>query len=201
MRGFFSGVLMLWLGACAQKNVISQVNQFPLFQPSLISYAARDGAVPLEIHGAVPAGMAAAALAQALHLPGRSGGVRLITQEEMDSAPPAPIRTPAALIRDRLQTMTGAGGHEFRIVLVFDPHFQTLPGKACEAAHEIPAGGGQDIRVLAAFCIGRRLAASGQVRAPAQGATPQSISYAINLLLTDMAHPRPDRGFADTPRR
>ncbi len=192
------GAGILLPGACAQQNIITHVNQRPIFQPSLISYAARDGAVPLEIQGALPAGMTAAELAQAVHLPGRAEGVRLVTEKEIEHASPV---TPAAIIHDRLQWMTGSAGHDFRIVLVFNPHIQTLPDMACEAADEIPSSGGQDVRVMAAFCIGRHLAASGQVRVPAPAVTPASVAHAINLLISDMSTPPPDHGFGSGPRR
>ncbi len=195
-----AGVLLA--GACAQQNVITHVNQRPIFHPSLISYAARDGAVPLEIQGALPAGITAAELAQAVHLPGRTEGVRLIAEKETDHGAPASLNTPAALIRDRLQSMVGTGGHNFRIVLVFNQHFQTLPDKACEAADEIPTSSGQDVGVMAAFCISNHLAASGQVRVPASYASSKGIADAINLLLVDMntAHPN-GRGDTDHRRR
>ena len=180
----------LLLGACAQQNVISHVNQRPVFQPSLISYAARDGAVPLEIHGALPAGMTAEEIAQMVRLPGRTEGVRLITPQNVEPVSPAP----AAIIQDRVLSMMGTGGHNFRIVLVFDPHFQTLPDMACEAADKISATSSQDVRAMAAFCIGSHLAASGQVRVPAAAANPASIVKAINLLLSDMSKPLPARG-------
>lgn len=184
------GAMVILLGACAQQNVITHVNQRPIFQPSLISYAARDGAVPLEIFGTPPAGMTAQEIAQGVHLPGRTEGVRLITGKETGHATPD---TPVALIQDRLQAMIGTGGHNFRIVLVFDPHFQTLPDRTCEAADKISASSGQDTRVMAAFCIGPHLAASGQVRVPAAAVTPASTIHAINLLLSDMSKPLPAR--------
>jgi len=186
------GAMVILLCACAQQNVITHVNQRPIFQPSLISYAAREGAVPLEIHGALPAGMSAQEIAQGVHLPGRAEGVRLITGTQIDSAAHDSPKTPATILQDRVQSMIGTDGHDFRIVLVFDPHFQTLPDMACEAADKIPASSGQDVRAMAAFCIGAHLAASGQVRVPAASVTPASVVSAINLLISDMSKPPPD---------
>lgn len=195
------GATVALLGACAQQNVITHVNQRPLFQPSLISYAARDGAVPLEIHGALPAGMTAQEIAQMVRLPGRTEGVRLSTATQIDSGAHAAPATPATILQDRLQTMIGAGGHNFRIVLVFGPHVQTLPDMVCQAADKIPASGGQDVRAMAAYCIGPHLAASGQVRVPTSAASPASIAHALNLLLSDMSKPPAENGFGSGSRR
>ncbi len=188
------GATIFFLAACAQQSVITHVNQRPIFQPSLISYAARHGAVPIEIFGALPAGMTAQEIAQAVNLPGRTEGVRLITDGKAGHPAPASADNPVALIQDRLQAMIGTAGHNFRIVLVFGPHFQTLPDRACDAADKIPASGGQDVRVMAAFCIGTHLAASGQVRVPTTAVTPAGVTGAINLLLSDMSKPQPSSG-------
>jgi len=190
-KKLFVGAILLLSGGCAQQNTISHVNQSPVFHPSLLSYAARDGAVPLEIHGALPAGMTAQEIAGMVHLPGRSEGIRLAAPQTV--APVSP--TPAAFIEDRLQTMLGSDGHDFRIVLVFGPHIQTLPDRLCDAAEKIPASSGQDVRTMAAYCIGTHLAASGQMRVPASAAAPEGIAYAINLLLSDMSKPPADNGF------
>lgn len=191
MKNLSIGTALLLLGGCAQQNVISHVNQSPFFQPSLISYAARDGAVPLEIHGALPAGMTAQEIAGMVHLPGRSEGTRLATPQKV-----APVSsTPAAFIEEQMQTMLGSGGHDFRIVLVFGPHIQTLPDRLCDAADKIPASSAQDVRTMAAYCIGTHLAASGQMRVPASAASPKGVAYAINLLLSDMSKPPAENGF------
>ncbi|MFZ5929907.1 MAG: hypothetical protein ACOY15_01690 [Pseudomonadota bacterium] len=195
------GATVMLLGACAQQNVISHVNQRPLFQPSLISYAARDGAVPLEIHGALPAGMSAQEIAQGVRLPGRTEGVRLISEKPIDAAANAAPVTPVTIVQDRVQSMIGAGGHNFRIVLVFGPHIQTLPDRVCDAADKIPTSSSQDVRVLAAYCIGAHLAASGQMRVPANAAEPASTIHAINLLLSDMSKPPAENGFGSGSRR
>lgn len=195
------GAMVILLCACAQQNVITHVNQRPIFQPSLISYAARDGAVPLEIHGALPAGMSAQEIAQGVHLPGRSEGVRLIKEKAIDSAANASPVTPVTIVQDRVQSMMGTGGHKFRIVLVFGPHVQTLPDMVCEAADKIPTSSGQDVRAMAAYCIGAHLAASGQMRVPASAATPASTAHAINLLLSDMSKPPAENGFGSGSRR
>ena len=194
MLKILSGATVLLLGACAQQNVITHVNQRPIFQPSLINYAARDGAVPLEIHGALPAGMTAEEIAQMVRLPGRAEGVRLIKENAIDSAANAAPVTPVTIVQDRVQSMMGTGGHDFRIVLVFGPHIQTLPDMVCEAADKIPTSSGQDVRAMAAFCIGAHLAASGQIRVPAAAVTPIGTAHAINLLLSDMSRPQPARG-------
>ncbi len=200
MLKILSVATVLLLGACAQQNVISHVNQRPLFQPSLISYAARDGAVPLEIYGALPAGMTADEIARMVRLPGRAEGVRLISEKAIDPAASA-APTPVAIFQDRVQSMIGAGGHNFRIVLVFGPHIQTLPDRVCEAADEIPASASQDVRVMATYCIGTHLAASGQMRVPASSATQASTAHAINLLLSDMSKPPAENGFGSGSRR
>lgn len=198
MMKILFGALMFLLGACAQQNIITHVNQQPAFQPSLISHAARDGAVPIEILGPLPAGVTAEELAQALRLPGRAEGVRLIPQSQIEPAAPA---TPVAVAHDRVQWMLGNGAHEFRIVLVFSPHVQTLPDMACQAANKIPEASGQDVRAMAVFCIGGHLAASGQVRVPAAAATPASTAHAINLLLSDMSTPPAEDGFGSGGHR
>ncbi len=185
------------LGACAQQNVISHIYQSPVFQPSLISYAARDGAVPLEIHGTLPAGMTAQEIARMVHLPGRSEGTSLITPQNVEPV----SSTPTAIIQDRIKTMLGSDGHGFRIVLVFGPHIQTLPDRLCDAADKIPASSGQDIRAMAAYCSGSHLAASGQMRVPAGAASPASTAHAINLLLSDMSKPPAENGFGSGSRR
>ncbi|MDO9460866.1 MAG: hypothetical protein Q7N95_12235 [Alphaproteobacteria bacterium] len=197
----FAGAGILLVSACAQQNVITHVNQRPIFHPSLISYAARDGAVPLEIHGAPPTGMTAAELAKAVHLPGRAEGVRLITAPGSDRAASASHNTAAAILDDRFKTMLGSEGRDFRIVLVSYPHFQTLPEQACREASEIPSEAGGDVRFMAVFCIGRHEAASGQVRIPAPHTSSKGITDAINLLLIDMSHPQPDGGMESGSRR
>jgi|GEM_PF-1366937 len=201
MKKILFGATMLLLGACAQQNVISHVNQRPLFQPSLISYAARDGAVPLGIYGALPAGMTPEEIAQGVRLPGRTEGVRLIAGTQSDSDTHAEPATPATILQDRVQGMIGAGGHNFRIVLVFGPHIQTLPDRVCDAADKILTSSSQDVRAMAAYCIGAHLAASGQVRVPAAAVTPASTIHAINLLLSDMSKPPAENGFGSSSRR
>lgn len=194
------GASVLLLGACAQQNVISHVNQRPIFSPSLLAYAARDGAAPLEIHGALPAGLTAEELAPALRLPGRSEGLRLVTAQSPDRAVKDSGNAAIALLDDRIKTMLGRDGRDFRIVLLFHPHYQTLPEKACEEASEIPSETGGDVRVMAVYCIGNHEAASGQARILAPYADSKGIAGAINLLLIDMSRPQPDSGFQSGDR-
>ena len=201
------GVALLFLGACAQKNVISQVNQYPLFTPSQLGYATRDGGLPLEIHGAPPSGLSTEQLAAVLHLPGTYATAHFFL---MQPAPPANGLAAADQLFESLclqrvldPALAKSGGTchgPSHMVLVFYPHFQTRPDMACEDANKIVTGNGQDVQVMAAFCIGNRLAASGQVRVPAAAATPDTIARSINLLLSDMLQARQDGGRASDHR-
>lgn len=187
MAGLLAGAGLM-PGACADQSVITHVNQRPLFQPSLLSYGAKEGGLPMEIHGTLPAGMDAAALAGGVHLPGRSEGVRLVTAPK-DQPPPPALDTPVPFIRDRLQAMLGSEGRDLRLVLIFNPHFQALPDWACWAADQIPSQSSENVRVMAAFCVGAHLAASGQLRLPSTVATTQNLAKSVNVLLSDMSTP------------
>jgi hypothetical protein len=184
------------LVGCAEQSLITHVNQRPLFQPSLLSYGAQDGGLPLEIHGNPPAGMDASALAARVHLPGRSEGVRLMTRGK-EQVPPPSLDTPVPFVQDRLRTMLGSGGRNVRLALIFNPHVQTLPDWACSSPDQIPSVSGENVRVMAAFCVGAHLAASGQLRLPSTAATTENLAKSINVLLSDMSTP-PLRGGFDT---
>lgn len=163
--------LMPLLGvACAQQNIITHVNQLPFFAPSHLRYATRDGTLPLEIYGALPAGITPDYLAQAVHLPANYAVTRLVP------SPP------------------GAAADKGRLVLVFQPHFQMHPERVCEGEKNIVTGSDQNVRALVAFCIGERLATSGQLRIPANKASPVSIARSINVVLSVMIERPPNEG-------
>ena len=199
----FLGVALFFLGACAQNNVITNVNPLPLYQPSQLSYAARDGEFPLELHGALPAGVSAEQLVASVHLPGDFPGTRLTLYPPASSGG-LPVQPVAAnpydslclqRILDGAVTQNGYSCHgPSRLVLVFNPDIRTPPDMACEAADSIIISGGQNVRVLAAFCIGNRLASSGQVQVASASDGGGKIGGAINVLLMDMLQPRPGGG-------
>ncbi len=188
------------LGACAQKHVITHVNQTPLFAPSQLGYAVRDGAIAVEVHGALPPALLVEQLVAGVHLPGNYPNTKLIIQQASpDSAQPAKadagISTGSLCLQrifDPGVTQNGNDCHgPSRLVLVFNPAAATHPDLACEAARSIAASASQEVRVLAAFCIGNRLASSGQVRIPEDNGRSGNVSSAINVLLMDMLIPRP----------
>lgn len=134
--------------------------------------------MPVEILGVLPAAMNAEHILQSLRLPSRFPATRL--------------------------TLSGGAAvqHTARLVLLFQPHFQTLPWQACEVADKIAFAGAQDVRVMAVFCISQSQAASGQVKIPAAHADPASITGAINLLLRDvLSAPASERKFSPLPSR
>jgi hypothetical protein len=191
------------LGACAQQHVITHVNQTPLFAPSQLGYAVRDGALPIEVHGALPAALPVDRLVTAVHLPGNYPNTKLVIyQASPDSVSPGKSdagMSPGALCLQRIfdagVTKHGNDCHgPSRLVLVFNPSGATHPDLACEAANSIATSASQEVRVLAAFCIGNRLASSGQVRIPESNGGSGNISSAINVLLMDMLIPRPGGG-------
>ncbi|MSP42501.1 MAG: hypothetical protein EXR08_03930 [Alphaproteobacteria bacterium] len=195
----FLGAALLFLGACAQKHVITNVNPLPLYKPSQVSYAARNGEFPVEVHGALPAGVSAAQLMATVHLPADFPGARLVLtpQPSNSGAPVQPVSSNpyGSLCLQRLLdssvTQNGNSCHgPSRLVLVFNPDFRTPPGLACEAPDSIMAAGSQNVRVLAALCIGNRLASSGQVQVASAGDGGAMISSAINVLLMDILQPR-----------
>ena len=198
--GLLAGAALM-PGACADQSVITHVNQRPIFQPSLISYGAKEGGLPMEVHGTPPAAMDMAELARAVHFPGRSEGVRLVTGPKEQTTPPPSLDAPAPFIKDRLQTMLGLEGREVRLVLIFNPHFQALPDWACWAADQIPSQSGENVRVMAAFCVGAHLAASGQLRLPSAAATPENLAKSVNVLISDMSKPPVRGGFNSRDRR
>lgn len=191
------------LGACAQQHIITNVNQTPLFAASQLGYAVRDGALPIEVHGALPAALPVDQLVAAVHLPGNYPHTKLVIyQASPDSVLPGKSDAGISAGALCLQRIFDAGvtkhGNDCRgpsrLVLVFNPSGAMHPDLACEAANSIATSASQEVRVLAAFCIGKRLASSGQVRVPAARANGENISGAINVLLIDMLQPKPGGG-------
>lgn len=168
-RKLLLGAILLLEAACAQQNVITSVNQLPFFAPSQLRYATRHGSLPLEIYGVLPSVVTPEYLAKTTHLP-RGHAVT-----KLKLSPP------------------GAAADVGRLVMVSHLHYQTHPEKLCEAAEGIATGNAQDARLTVGFCIGDRLAASGQVRVPAAKVNADSITRSVNVLLTVMLD-RSDEG-------
>ncbi len=102
------------LGACAQKHVITHVNQTPLFAPSQLGYAVRDGAIAVEVHGALPPALLVEQLVAGVHLPGNYPNTKLIIQQASpDSAQPA--KADAESIAETIRRCPSGALHYTRI--------------------------------------------------------------------------------------
>ena len=106
------------------------------FSPSLISYAARDGAVPLEIHGALPAGLTAEEIAQVVRLPGRAEGLRLVTAQGPDRAVTNSENAAIALLDDRIKSMMGRDGRDFQHRSAVSSALSNPPGNGVQSSEQ-----------------------------------------------------------------
>ena len=160
-RRFVGGLaLALSLAACATAGTVVYRERTPIYSIYLLSYAAKDGALPLVVHGnpfTVPAAQAHRELAGSLRVPNLGG-----TSFRLTDAP--------------------AGRKLIRLVLILSASDAGVSAAtACgKLGRIVGPGGGSDILIHAALCSGGRMISRAFGTAPS-AASPSDPGFTAAL--------------------
>ena len=179
-----AAVTGILLAGC-QSSMVSRTNIEPFFHPTMVGYVtAKHGHMPVAVYG-TPFGTdkatSDAAVASAMRMPGSFQ---------------------AAEFKATAEAMAG---QESRIALVFDPPIAFNGRTICDLSPEAlnraaGTGGGPEMRVRAAFCVGGGLASSSHLSLPRPtSAGDPAFRSGMDALLGDLLPPenpelRPDAG-------